>query len=285
MPMSSPSRFGTPLTSAAKQMRPNRAKQILAGGGLVVGTMVFEFATTGIARIASAAEADFIVIDTEHSGWTGESLRSVLATGGSIETAQFVRVPTLEYHAVAQALDLGAMGIMAPNVASADEARRLVAFARYPPAGIRGAAFGLARDDYRKVTDLRGRMDEADRETLLIALVESVDGLEDLDAIASVEGIDVVWLGQFDLTLSMGIPGDFEHPRYRAALDAFVGACRSHGKAAGFMATTPSEGRLAVEAGFRCVAYSFDVRIYGNALAEGIAQVRAAATGQGARQA
>jgi len=258
-------------------VKVNAVKHNLAAGGRAIGTGIFEFATSGIIRIAAAAEADFLLIDTQHSAWTAETLRSVLATAGSETIALVVRVPTLDQHLVGQALDLGANGIMAPNITTADDARRLVAYARYPPAGDRGASFGLARDDYRPVRDLRVRMDEADRETLLIALVESEAGIANLESIAAVDGIDVVWLGQFDLTLSMGIPGEFEHPRYRDAVTRLLAACERHGKAGGFMATSADDGLRLLEAGFRCVSFANDVRIYRGALAQGIATLKGSA--------
>jgi 2-keto-3-deoxy-L-rhamnonate aldolase RhmA len=259
---------------AAATVKANTVKQRLAAGERAIGTGLFEFATAGVIRIAAAAGADFLLIDTQHSAWTAETLKSVLATAGGESIALLVRVATLDQHLVGQALDLGADGVMAPNVTSADEARRLVTYARYPPAGDRGASFGLARDGYRPVRDLRARMDEADRETLLIALVESEAGVANLDAIAGVEGIDVIWLGQFDLTLSMGIPGDFQHPRYRATVAKLLAVCEEHGKAAGFMATTAEDGLALLAAGFRCLSFANDVRIYRGALAQGIATLK-----------
>ncbi|MGZ8725382.1 MAG: HpcH/HpaI aldolase family protein [Aeromicrobium sp.] len=258
----------------ARLVRTNAVKRRLAEGGRAIGTGLFEFATPGVIRIAAAAGADFLLIDTQHSGWTAETLKGLLATAGSEPISLLVRVPTLEQHLVGQALDLGADGVMAPNVTSADEARRLVRYARYPPAGDRGAAFGLARDAYRPVRDLRAGMDDADRETLLIALVESAAGIANLDEIASVDGIDVVWLGQFDLTLSMGIPGQFMDPLYRDAVAKVVSACEAHGKAAGFMATSAEDGMGLLETGFRCVSFANDVRIYRSALEKGVATLK-----------
>lgn len=255
-------------------MNSNDVKRTLEAGGVAVGTMVFEFGTTGIAKAVAAAGADFIMFDTEHSGWTSETLRVLLASTGGTKVVPLVRVPTLDYHAVAQALDLGAMGVMAPNIQSTEQAKALVEFARYPPRGRRGASFGLARDDYREILRLEETMDRANRETLLIAQVESTEGIAELDRIAGVDGIDVVWLGQFDLTLSLGAPGDFEGEAYRRSVEKLLCACLHHGKAAGVMATSVDEGRAAVRKGFRCIAYSNDIRIYRSAVAEGVGAIR-----------
>ncbi|MGZ8721712.1 MAG: HpcH/HpaI aldolase family protein [Aeromicrobium sp.] len=258
-------------------MPRNTVKEILASGNVAAGTMVAEFGTTGIARIVASVGADFILLDTEHTGWTTETLRTLLATVRRPELVPIVRVPTLEYSAVARTLDLGAMGIMVPYIESAAQARRLVEFARYPPNGRRGVTFGLASDDYMDVGNLDEALRKRDEETLLIALVESAEGIRNIDAIAQVDGIDVVWIGQFDLTVSVGRPGDFEDPSYLASVGGLLDACRRHGKAAGYTATSHEDVREAVRAGFRCIAYSFDVRIYRQSLSDGIAQIRQAA--------
>jgi 2-dehydro-3-deoxyglucarate aldolase/4-hydroxy-2-oxoheptanedioate aldolase len=107
--------------------------------------------------------------------------------------------------------------------------------------------------------------------------VESAAGIDNVDEIAAVDGIDVIWIGQFDLTVSLGRPGSFDDPRYEGSVTALLGACRRHGKAAGYTATSPADAVQAIRAGFRCIAYSFDVRIYKQALAEGLAAIREAA--------
>ena len=115
----------------------------------------------------------------------------------------------------------------------------------------------------------------ANAEGLLIAQIETVAGLEQVERIAAVDGIDVVWIGQFDLTNSLGIPADFEHPTYLAAVDRMLNACRQHGKAAGFMVTSPEEARAKLDQGFRCLAYWGDLWIYQQALTTALARIRA----------
>ena len=130
-------------------MRPNPVKKKLREGGVAVGTMVFEFATTGIARITAAAGAEFLLFDMEHNGWSMETIRLLLATVPTSHLVPMVRVPATEYHFLARVLDLGAVGVMVPMVESAEQARLIVQSAKYPPAGRRGAAFGVAHDDYQ----------------------------------------------------------------------------------------------------------------------------------------
>jgi 2-keto-3-deoxy-L-rhamnonate aldolase RhmA len=255
-------------------MQPNPVKRTLHQGGIALGTMVFEFNTPGIARLIGAAGGEFVVFDMEHTGWSVETIRGLVATAGGTEVVPMVRVPATEYHFLARALDVGARGLMVPMVESEEQARRIVAATKYPPTGRRGAAFGIAHDDYRD-GDLVEKMRGANEETLLIAQIETAPGVENAERIAAVEGIDVLWIGHFDLTNSLGIPGQFTHPDYRRAVDAVLAVCARSGKAAGFMVASPEEGRQALAAGFRCLAYSGDLWLYRGALADGLTALRA----------
>lgn len=255
-------------------MRENMVKRTLRQGGMALGTMVFEFNTTGIARIAAEAGADFAVFDMEHTGWSVETVRALMATSRAAELAPLVRVPVTQYHFLARVLDVGAMGLMVPMVESEEQARLIVQFARYPPVGRRGAAFGVAHDDYQD-GDVAAKMESANEEQLLIAQIETAQGVENVDKIAALDGIDVLWIGHFDLTNSLGIPGQFTHPDYQRAVDRVLEACQRHGKAPGFMASSVEEGRALLARGFRCLAYWGDLWIYKQALRQGIRAIRA----------
>lgn len=254
-------------------MRQNRVKRVLRAGGVALGTMVMEFSSTGIARLTAEAGCDFVMFDMEHTGWSVETIRMLLATARSADVVPMVRVPATQYHFLARVLDMGAMGLMVPMVETAEQARQIVQFSRYPPQGRRGTAFGVAHDDYTD-GDVVDKIQSANEESLLIAQIETVTGLENLEQIASVDGLDVLWVGHFDLTTSMGIPAQFGHPRYREAIERILDACRRHGKAAGIMTGSVEEGRACLKQGFRSVAYWGDLWIYKQGLRQGIAALR-----------
>src|SRR3954468_8139971 len=130
-------------------MKENRVKQALRSGGGAVGVMCLEFATTGIGPISAAAGAQFIVFDMEHTGWGLETIKMLAATSRSADLVPIVRVPTTDYHFIAHALDVGAMGLVIPLVGTAEQARLAVEYAMYPPRGRRGCAFAIAHDDYQ----------------------------------------------------------------------------------------------------------------------------------------
>jgi 2-dehydro-3-deoxyglucarate aldolase/4-hydroxy-2-oxoheptanedioate aldolase len=261
--------------AAHDAMRPNPVKARIAAGESAFGTMAFEFFTPSLPQIVKAAGAQFLLYDMEHSGVEVEAMKWQFAACRGLDLVPLVRVPATEYHFVARMLDAGAMGVMVPMVETAEQAARIVSYTRYPPHGRRGAAFGVApHDDYEGgvVTDT---IAAAHERTLVICLVETATGIENVDAIAAVPGVDVVWLGHFDLTNFLGIPAQFSHPRYLAAVDALVAACRRHGKTAGFMATDDTWAADYRAKGFRMLAYGADVLLLQTALAGGLAKLRA----------
>ena len=177
-----------------------------------------------------------------------------------------VRVPATEYHFVARALDVGALGVMVPLVDTAEQAERIVSFTRYPPKGRRGAAFGFAHDDYQG-GDVVEKMRAIHERTLVICMIETRAGLENVEAIAAVDGVDVIWLGHFDLTNFLGIPGQFSHPQYRDAVKRIAAAAKKHGKSAGYMAASAELGREYLGHGYRMIATGTDQGLLQNATA------------------
>ncbi len=259
-------------------MRENRVKRALAAGDVAIGTMIFEFATPGIGRIAASAGAQFVVYDMEHTGWSIETIRMLAATTRAADTVPIVRVPAIQYHLLSRPLDVGAMGLMIPMVETEEQARTIVRSVRYPPDGARGAAFAIAHDDYGH-GDIVAKMQSAIDEVLVIAQIETVAGIDQVDRIAAIDGIDVLWIGHFDLTASLGVPGQFDHPDYLRSVDLVLAACDRHGKTPGIMAADAAVARSLRERGFRAIALSGDLWIYGRALKDGIDAL--AGTGDG----
>jgi len=160
-----------------------------------------------------------------------------------------------------------------PDRIGRETARAIVAATRYPPQGVRGAAFGVAHDDYRP-GDVPTKVRRANAHTLVIAMIETAPGIEQVEAIAAVPGVDVLWLGHYDLTNSLGVPGDFAHPRFRAAVDRLIAAANAAGKPLGYMARSVAEARAMRARGFRMLAYSGDIWLLQDALAAALTELR-----------
>lgn len=254
-------------------MRDNVVKRTLQQGGVSMGVMCLEFATPGIGRLSAEAGAEFAVFDMEHTGWGLETVKMLAATSRAAELVPIVRVPVCEYHFIAHALDVGAMGLVIPLVGTAAQARSAVESAMYPLRGRRGCAFAIAHDDF-KGGDLTAKMQHTNDNILIIAQIETAEGVRNVDEIAAVEGIDALWIGQFDLTTSLGIPGKFEDPRFLDATRKIVDACHKHGKAATLAVMDPDQLAAGPANGFRFLVYAADLWIYQQALRRCFRKIR-----------
>jgi len=248
-------------------------KGALRQGQVVIGTWVFEFNTPGIARLLSSTGVDFVVYDMEHSGFGIESIRNLVGPSHSLNLAALVRPPAAEYHLIAPVLDVGANGIIAPMVETSEDAARVVQSCRYFPEGRRGAAFSIAHDDFRP-GDAESKRKASNEAVLCGVLIETAKGVENVEEILSVPGIDLVWVGHLDLSLTLGIAGQFEHPRFLVAIDQILKACASHRIPAGIVVSDPQQGIERVRQGFRCLGYWGDLWLLQRALSEGIHAIR-----------
>ncbi len=257
-------------------MKQNQFKQILAAGNVPVGHMIMEFNTRGMARLLGVAGLDFVVIDMEHASFSTADVANLIAWTHAGEVAPFVRVPQIEYHLIARILDAGALGVMVPNVKNGAEARAIVEAAKYAPLGKRGVALGGTLTGFRGVEPPQF-LDESNRNTTIICQIESEEGMGNLEEIAATEGVDVLWVGHFDLTNSMGIPGQFDDQRFLDALAKVVSTTRQHGLGAGIQPGSIEQARGWIEMGFNVISYGADYSLYLGALKEGVEQVRSLA--------
>lgn len=255
-------------------MKLNKCRQRIERDELAVGHMLLEFGTRGIAQMVDRAGADFIIIDTEHSAFTIADLADLVAWFKTTPVAPIVRIPQIQYHFIARTLDMGALGIMVPNVKTGEQAQAIVNAAKYAPLGDRGVILGQAHTDYRGV-DPREFMEFANQNTTVICQIESEEGMENIEAIATTPGVDILWVGHFDLTQSMGIPGQFHDERFQNALKQVVETAKKHGLRAGIQPGSLAQAEEWMAAGFNVISYSADFALYMDVLSQGIADVRA----------
>ena len=253
--------------AALKAMARDRA--------LKIGHFVVEFATPGIGHIIRNAGCDYVLFDTEHSGFHDETIKVVVRYFQAARLPAIVRVPSKQYHHVARALDMGAEGIMVPMVNDAEEAEAVVKAMKYVPRGHRGVAPAVAHDDY-VLGPVLEKLAAANARTTLFAQIETAAGVENADAIAAIDGVDCLWVGHFDLSCSLGIPGQFEHAEFRRAVDRTVEAARRHGKALGRLSGSPEECAALYREGFDFICYGGDVWLLQAAIAAGVSQIRSA---------
>ena len=254
-------------------MKQNRFKQKMAEKNFSVGHMISEFGTRGQAKMLEIADVDFVIIDREHTGSTSADIADLAAWFKATDIAPFVRIPQIQYHFIARTLDVGALGLMAPNVKGAAEARALVDAAKYAPLGHRGVSLAAAHSDYRTVVP-KEFMDYANENTTIICQIESREGVDQLEGIASTPGVDVLWVGHFDLSQSMGIPGRFQDAMFLNALKKVVDTARQHHLGAGIQPGSLEQAQEWMELGFNVISYSADHFVYIRAMSQAVSAVR-----------
>lgn len=254
----------------------NSVRSGIDSGRTVFGTFVMEFATPGIAPMADAAGAEFIFWDLQHTGWSLSDVSVGLASARSLDIVPGVRVPSPEASKIGAALDLGAQLIMVPAVDDAETARQIVDAARYPVAGPRSGhravTFNFASDGYRPPADVAGALREANDNVVIFAQIETAAGLENVEEIAEVDGIDVLWVGDNDLAASIGTPGDFASEPYLSALDRVAAAAKKANKYAGFTTTDPTVAAEMLARGYRILAFGNDIKVFKGAISAGVSE-------------
>lgn len=210
----------------------NAVRQRLTAGELVLGFGVSHLRGAAVAQMARTAGYDWLSIDMEHGAITLDQAAQICLSALPVGIAPLVRIGAGAFGDGTRALDNGAQGLIIPQVESAAEARRIAEAFRYPPAGRRG--WGGTVPHLRYAGGAVGEMQALiNRETLLVLVIETPEAVAQADAIAAVDGIDVLLVGASDLSTQLGIPGRFEAPAVEAAFTAVATACRRHGKVLG----------------------------------------------------
>jgi len=254
-------------------MRDNPLKTKLQRGENSYGLFAFEFFTPGLARAAQEAGAEHILLDMEHSGAGIDTIKQQIAYCRGLDIVPLVRVPTYQYQFVARALDVGALGIMVPMVETVEQARDIVSWTKYPPRGRRGAVLGAAHDDYA-AGSVREKFEQANQRCLLMLQIETEIGLSHVEEIAAVPGVDCICTGYMDLSNFLGVPGEFKHPTFVAAMDRIAAAAKKHGKILATAAPDDTFAKEYVARGFQMVFFGTDVSLLQSALSQRIKAMR-----------
>lgn len=238
-------------------MKNSLREKILHGGkpiGMFVGS-----GSAAVVECLSRTGLDFVVIDNEHSPIEAETSMELIRSAELGGLVPLARVREISRPAVLKLLDVGARGLIVPNVQSVDDVKKLISYAKYAPVGDRGFCptrkDGWGFDTAETVPQLMARINA---ETLLIPQCETVGALNTIEDIAALDGVDGIFVGPFDLSISMGLPGQFDHPDFIAAVDRIVKACHGAGKFCLFFGGTPEAVAEGFRRGFDGMAYSID---------------------------
>lgn len=220
------------MTNEATPLLRNHAKEKLSRGEPVYSMTVRLVRTVDIASIALTAGFDSVYIDMEHSSFPLEAAGQICMACNHLGITPLVRVPGLDPSFIARVMDSGAMGVIMPGVQSADEARALVRAVKHAPLGERSLAGAAPQLNYRTLPPAQV-VRELDQASMVVAMIESQTGLDAADAIAAVDGVDMLLVGANDLSVELGIAGQMDHPEVHKAFLRVIEACRAHGKSVG----------------------------------------------------
>jgi 2-dehydro-3-deoxyglucarate aldolase len=254
----------------------------LRGGRPVIGSWLSTCSPV-VAELMAAAGFDFLAVDAEHSaadlGRSHELFQAV--TAGSPDCAPLVRLPGCDYETAKHFLDVGAAGLIGPLVNEPEQAECLVRAARYPPEGRRGVGFCRANMYGMRFDET---MRSANEETLVAVQIEHADGVERIDEILSVPGVDAVFVGPYDLSASLGVTAQFDHPDMVAATRRVLEAAGRHGVAPGIHVVEPEPDEVLrrVAEGYLLIAYSLDVTMLAHECRTGLSAIRQGAAGRSA---
>ncbi len=259
----------------ASEIAHNVVKEKLARNEVVASMTIRLVRGVEIARLAATAGFDMIYVDLEHSTLTLEATGQICQAALNVGIAPMVRVPANTPEYIQRVLDAGALGIIAPGVGSAEEARAVVRAAKYAPLGERGAGGALPHLEYRPFPTAEANAAVNDA-TMVIVQLESAEAVSKADEIAAVEGVDMVLVGVSDLLTDMGLAGQLEHLRVREAYAQTIEACRKHGKHAGVggLSTRPKLAAEFIAMGARMVSTGTDIQFLSAAMNEKAKQVR-----------
>lgn len=259
-------------------MRTNKVKRDLMAGEVVVGTMIQEIRSPAIAQIFAAAGFDFFIIDMEHGAYDLVIAADIIKVARLEGICPLVRVPDRRYPPLGRILDIGALGLMVPRVETEEEVKEIVAEVKYPPLGRRGCSITMGNNDYRPQA-VDAFIKEANQETLVIIQIELEKAVHDIDSLLSVRGVDVALIGPGDLSISLGLPGQPDHPQVLQAIDRVLAACEKYHVVPGIHLNNVDRLVEWLRRGMRMVAWSTDVWMLLNSGTEAVRRLRSEAAG------
>jgi len=251
-------------------VRKNPIKERLSKGEPTIGGWI-GLDHPGVAEVMADAGFDWLVFDTEHGHFTTTTLRGAMDAVRRTDICPLVRVAANDPTIIKQILELGPEGVVIPMVCSAEQARAAVAACRYPPAGIRGIGGGRAS---HYGTEFERYLAQANDNILVVVQIEHVAAVRNVDEIARVKGIDCLFVGIMDLSASMGIAGQVDHPDVQAAISKVIAAGKNSGISVGMWCKDEDHAAEMIARGVRFVAYATDAALLASAARGSVRRVR-----------
>ncbi len=239
-------------------MRPNLVKLALKEGKVQYGTNFGQIRSQEVLKMLAAAGFNWAFIDTEHGGFDQETIQDLCRIAAYVNFAPIVRVADLQYALIARALDCGAAGVIFPRVEDPELLAKAVSWTKFPPVGVRGFGLMPFHFDNEPVT-MPQMIEHVNENTMVVLQIETKKAVDMREELLSVPGIDAVMIGPADLSISLGVPGDFQHPKVVEAMEAIRDSCNRRGIAPGTQTRTLPLAKFWRERGMRFLGCSSDV--------------------------
>lgn len=254
----------------------NKLKNVIEKNRYAVGTFLGA-ANPSIVEIMGYTGLDFVVIDTEHGPYDTMPMSDLIRAAESKGMSPLVRIADITHKEMQRALDNGAEGIIIPCLKSMDDFRKVVELGKFAPLGnrgfIKGRGSGFGNEPWATGT-LTEYMQNSNEKVMLLPQCETIEALNNIEEIVQIEGIDGIFIGPFDLSICMGIPGQFDAPEFKEAVDRILSACKQAGKLCMTFTSSHEEARMYIDKGFDAVAYSIDTIVIGQAYKEAMEKIR-----------
>lgn len=254
----------------------NRLKETIDTKGNAVGTFL---GVTNVSEmeILGYTGLDFVIIDTEHGPYDTMQMSDLIKAADSSGLAPIVRIADVTHKEIQRAVDNGAQGLIVPCLYTVDEFKKVVELAKFAPVGKRGfikaRGSGFGNEEWASGS-LTSYMENSNERLLVLPQCETAEALEAIEEIVAIEGLDGIFIGPFDLSISMGIPAQFSNPVFQAALERVFRACKSAGKLCMIYTNNPEESRTYLAAGYDAVANSIDTIVYAQAYRDIVDAIR-----------
>jgi len=249
-------------------------KERLRRGESLVGTMVIAFESPELAKILKVSGFDFFVVDAEHGGFDYGAVAGILAVAREAGITPMVRIPEVRREVVLKYMEVGARGILLPNAETVDQAKALVEYSKYYPLGNRGVSLFRPHTGFEKIENAVEYMQRRNEENILMLQIESPKGVENVERMLDVEGIDAAFIGPNDLSQSMGIMGQTSHPDFIAAVDRVIAAAKQRKKFSGMHMMSVDALVPWMKKGMTLNLWSNEVLLMMDAAKEGLARLR-----------
>lgn len=240
--------------------------------------MFFEMGNANVAEALSFTGLDYFIVDTEHGPFDVESTINILRAAELHDCTVFARVKDSSRPSILKMLDIGVKGLIIPQVHSLEEIKKIVEYGKYYPTGQRGVAFargaGYGQAEHAKNKDINDYFSECNKHFLLIPQCETIGCLNEIEEIAQTKGVDGIFIGPYDLSVSMGIPTQFDRPEFKAALKRILNAVKKAGKFCIIYAGNVQIGRERLSQGYDSITLAEDVGWYIKAIQNVVKQVK-----------